>query len=201
MDNWFRALCKADPPAPYRDKFLARLLGLFSEEIVQIWCHSDLSPYTDLGRPRVVSPGTTKGYTLDFTFQSRQDGCCFVVEMKCWVEYQGYKYLTLEAPEQLEGLESPAFNAFLAAAGKPSRCTVTIGGKPQQVDGAILIWGDVTPKGRLEVKQSYGLFAVHSLREIIDNLVSWKDSRYRAFLKERDKWCRQLFQGLLRGSL
>ena len=32
-----------------RDKFLSRVIGIFSEENVRIWCRSDISPYEDLG--------------------------------------------------------------------------------------------------------------------------------------------------------
>jgi hypothetical protein len=36
-----------------RDKFLSRLFGIFSEEIVRIWCRAPDAPYEDLGRPTI----------------------------------------------------------------------------------------------------------------------------------------------------
>ena len=196
MENWFRALFKSNPPAPAQDNYLARLLGLFSEEIVRIWCAAPQSPYRDLGRPRVVVPPSTKGYTLDFTLQSTQHGHNYVAEMKCWPAYQNYRYLTLRDAEQLQACEDSPFDAFLAVAAAPSRCKVSVGGEPQPMSGAILIWSDVTESGRTAVRQAYHLTTVLSLREIIDDLVTWEDERYQVFLKERLGWCQRLFYGL-----
>ncbi len=201
MENWFRSFLKSDPPAAARDKFLARLLGLFSEDIVRIWCKSQRSPYRDLGRPRIfLSPGA-RGHTLDFTLQSRHDGSTYVAEMKCWVEYQGYQYLTLCDADQLDALEGPAFDAFLAVAREPSRCQVTIDGEPQAVSGAILVWGDVADSGRAAVQRVHKLSAVLSLREIVDDLLSWKDEQYQVFLTQRREWCLELFERFAKGEL
>jgi hypothetical protein len=194
MDNWFRKLFESD--ASDRDMFLARLFGIFNEEIVRIWCKAPWPQYCDLGRPRVIPPRGEKGYTLDFTLQSRQDGSIFVAEMKCWVGYQGYQYLTLRNTDQLAELEGPAFKAFLEAARSPSRCTVSVNGSPQPICGAILIWGDVADSGRNDVKRTHKIAHVLSLKDIIDDLVSKEDQRYRRFLEERLEWCQHLFQGL-----
>lgn len=194
MGNWFRHLFKS--PAADRDKFFARLLGLFSEDIVRIWCKAPWSPYTDLGRPRVIPPRGKKGYTLDFTLQSRQDGSIYVAEMKCWVEYQDYRYLTLRNADQLDGMEGPAFNAFLEVARNPTSCKVTINGSPHPVSGAILIWGDVADTGRIDVTSTYKITHVLSLKNIIDDLVSNEDREYKKFLEDRLGWCRNLFEGL-----
>jgi hypothetical protein len=196
MDDWFRRLFKVEPPAPARDKFLARLFGLFSEDIVRIWCEAPWSPYRDLGRPRVFSSRSGKGHTLDFTLQSRKDGLTYVSEMKCWVEYQNYRYLTLRNADQLGAMEGPAFNAFLSVACSPSSCKVSVNGSPQQISGAILIWGDVDDSGRIDVKRSHKIADVLSLQDIIDELVSKEHQPYLNFLEERLRWCQHLFQGL-----
>jgi hypothetical protein len=116
--------------------------------------------------------------------------------MKCWVEYQNYRYLTLYNAEQLDALEGPAFDAFLAVARRPSHCRISIRGEPHVVSGAILIWGDVAESGRTAVQRVYNLTAVLSLREIIDDLVIWDDKNFKAFLKERSGWCQELFHRL-----
>lgn len=198
MKDWFYQLVKCAPPAPRRDKFIARLLGIFNEDIVKCWCSAARAPYRDLGRPRVQGPDSPKPCTLDFTLESKKDGRRFVTEMKCWVEYQGYRHLTLEHPEQLEEMDSPAFRAFLQSAKQPSLCSVTVNGTPQNVDGAILIWGNVSATGRTAVMRATGLHTVLSLRDIVDDLVAWKDPRYYSFLDERLEWCEQLFAGLRR---
>jgi hypothetical protein len=198
VGNWLRSLFKSDPPAP-RDKFVARLLGIFSEDIVRIWCKSQHAPYRDLGRPRVFPSSDAKGHTLDFALQSRRNGSIHVAEMKCWVEFQGYRHLTLRNPDQLEALEGPAFDAFLAVARRPSRCAVIVDGEPRTVKGAILIWADVTKSGRAAVRRTHKLTEVLSLREIVEDLVARKDARYQEFLAERLRWCQHLFEGLRKG--
>ncbi len=167
MENWFRQLFMS--PMSDRDKFLARLFGIFSEDIVRIWCKATWSPYSNLGRPRVVPPSSGKGHTLDFTLQSKRDESIYVAEMKCWVEYQDYRFLTLCNVKQLEELESPAFNAFLEVAQSPSRCKVSVNGKSQAISGAILIWGDVADSGRNDVKSTYKIVDVLSLKDIIND--------------------------------
>lgn len=194
MKNWFRQIFKS--PASDRDKFIARLFGIFNEEIVRIWCKAPWSPYCDLGRPRVVTPSGGKGHTLDFTLQSKKDGSIFVAEMKCWVEYQNYRFLTLSNDTKLDELESPAFCAFLDAAKNPSRCKVSVNGSPKPISGAILIWGDVAESGRNEMKRTHGIADVLSLKEIIEGLVSNGDNQYRKFLEERREWCQYLLQGI-----
>lgn len=51
----------------HRDNFLARLFGIFSEEVVRAWCACPQAPYSNLGRPTLREPGEARGHTLDFT--------------------------------------------------------------------------------------------------------------------------------------
>jgi hypothetical protein len=88
-------------PVPARDKFLSRLLGLFSEEVVHYWCAQEKSPYENLGRPTLWAPGASRGHTLDFTLRERHRGKTFVAELKCELEYENYKYLRLANTSQL----------------------------------------------------------------------------------------------------
>ena len=41
---------------PARDKYLSRLFGLFSEEVVRTWCACPEAAYLDLGRPTLRDP-------------------------------------------------------------------------------------------------------------------------------------------------
>jgi hypothetical protein len=43
--------------SPARDKFLSRLFGLFSEDVVRHWCGCPEAPYGDLGRPFLRAVG------------------------------------------------------------------------------------------------------------------------------------------------
>jgi hypothetical protein len=65
-----------------RANFLSRLFGLFSEEVVRIWCAQPAARYEDLGRPTLTEQGKSRGYTLDFLLRERDSGSLFVAELK-----------------------------------------------------------------------------------------------------------------------
>ena len=194
MPTDFLALFKTEIPA--RDKFLSRLFGIFNEEIVRCWARDPRAPYEDLGRPTLKAPGDARGYTLDFTLRRRTDGATFVAEMKCKLEYERYRYLTLTSPDQLAHHRKPAFTAFLKAARQPDRYAVRIGGKPITVHGAILIWGRVTDAGRRAVIDRHGFADVLSLESIITDLQTTENAEYRALLRRLAAWAAELFAGL-----
>lgn len=127
-----------------RAKFLSKIFGFFSEEIVSLWARDDRAPYENLGRPTIKTLGNNRGHTLDFTLRQRSSGNIYVAEMKCEIEYQNFKYFVLEKVEQLEHYKKPAFDAFLKSARYSSDQTVHAGGKGINTHGAILIWGSVT---------------------------------------------------------
>ena len=106
-----------------RDKLLARLFGIISEEVVRIWARCGDTPYADLGRPTLRRRGAETWSTLDFLLADR-DGRLFVAELKCELEYQNYKYLTLTDPSQLMHHRKRAFDLFLQAAADPAQVDV-----------------------------------------------------------------------------
>ena len=58
-----------------RAAFLSRLLGLFSEQVVQHWCRYPAAAYENLGRPTLREAGTRSPWqTLDFTLRHRGTG-------------------------------------------------------------------------------------------------------------------------------
>jgi len=180
-----------------RDKFLSRVMGIFSESIVLTWVLSPQSAYTNLGRPRITLPESKKSYSLDFMLQPRGEEKSFIAEMKCELEYQNYRFLTLEDAQQIEHHKGEAFLAFLEAARYPERCQVIVNrGRARKIQGAILVWGHVTPRGRAETMQRYGLIDVLSLQNIIGDLLKWRDQSYQDFLADRMTWCSELFHGL-----
>ena len=71
MKSRFEGIFKTSNPAC--DKYLARLFGLFSEEVVLNWCAYPTSPYENLGRPTLWVSGK-RGSTLDFTLRRRATG-------------------------------------------------------------------------------------------------------------------------------
>jgi hypothetical protein len=124
-----------------RDKFLARLFGLFSEELVRDWCDDPRASYENLGRPTLNAPGESRGSTLDFTLRDRATQRTYVSEMKVELEFEGYKYMTLERLDQLAHHRLPAFQRFLQIARQPNAYEVRVAGKPMEVNGAILVLG------------------------------------------------------------
>lgn len=183
-------------PNPTRDKFLSRLFGVFSEEIARIWCKCPQSPYEDLGRPTLKLPEENRGRTLDFTFRSRQDGRMYVGELKCELEFENYRYLTLTSPSQLNHHTGEAFQRFLATAKNPRQYTVTVSGNSVSVSGAVLVWGAVTPDDRRAVMEATGIADVLSLEQIITDLLTWDDQDYFRFMERRATWCQDLFSVL-----
>jgi hypothetical protein len=94
-------------------QFLSRLLGLFKERIVHHWCACGEAPYDDLGRPTITLPDGSKRFTLDFTLRERSMSRVFVAEMKCWLQFEGYRYLRLSRETDLRRLGNRAFDSFL----------------------------------------------------------------------------------------
>lgn len=179
-----------------RDAFLARVFGFFSEEIVRIWSADDRAAYFDLGRPTLKRPNEARGYTLDFTLQSRTTKQVYISELKCELEYENYRYLTLTSAAQLAHHQGQAFQRLLSAAHQSTDLTAAISGKPIGYQGAILVWGSVTPQGRDAVKAAYGFADILSIENMISQLRAWNNPHYEAFLSEREAWMFELFQGL-----
>lgn len=184
---------------PSRAKFLSRVFGIFSEEIVRIWANHDGASYAELvpgARPTLKALGETRGHTLDFALRHKATGQVFVAEMKCEIEFQNFRYFVLDRAGQLDHHAKEAFRAFLAAAGDAPRPRAFVKGREVIYDGAILIWGSVTEAGRKAVMEHAGLHDVLSVEQICQDLVSWRSRRYAELLEKRLRWSRELFEGL-----
>ena len=178
-----------------RDKFLSRIFGIFNEEIVRIWSMNDRSPLTDLGRPTIYDHDG-KYYTLDFLFQD-DNGQLFVTEMKCELEYQKYRYLTLQDPQQLDHHKNKrAFQLLLELAKNPHGYVIKRQGEVVEVDGTGLVWGRATPEGISASKNHYGFDHILSVESIVEDLIDWQDQQYCEFIEQYRKWSHELFDGL-----
>lgn len=191
----FRDLFQQERAPAARGKFLSRVFGIFSESIVQIWSEDERAPFRNLGRPTLVSTLAGRSPTLDFLFECRRTGKRFVVEQKCEIEFNGFRYFTLTHPDQLKHHIKPAFAAFLAAANgsAPRARDWKIGSQRMTVDGAILVWGAVTQEGRAAVVQETGLHDVIGLDRIIAECAEWKPEAYCRLVRDRRRWCEELF--------
>jgi hypothetical protein len=184
---------------PTRDKYLARLFGLFSEEVVLNWCGCPTAPYENLGRP-TLWVSNKRGSTLDFTLRHRDTGETFVAEMKCWLEFDNYRYLRLVDSAQLQRIVSQkiagsALQEFLRLAKEPSTFEVRVNGRPLpgQVNGAILIWGATSDSGSKAVIDEYSFADVLSVETILDDLRVWMPTRWSERINELRHWSDELF--------
>ena len=184
-----------------RAKFLARVFGIFSEDIVRRWSKLAGAPYEDLGRPTVRFDGKATKSTLDFTLRNKESNKTYVAEMKCEIEYGKFKYFVLTSPEQLKHhMKKPAFRLFLRAACEPSAARVTVPRRSVRrsvpVDGAILIWGAATQRGCADVREKFNLADVLTVESMVDDLTRSNDENYIAMLEDRRKWLNEMFYGL-----
>lgn len=195
MTNQFAEFFRTKNSA--RDKFLSRLFSLFNEEVVRHWCRCSAAPFEDLGRPTLRAPGEARGHTLDFTLQHRETGKVFVAEMKCELEFENYRYLQLTEAWQLQHHRSTAFQKFLHLAKNAEAFETRVGGREVRVDGAIFIWGAVTPEGRSAVMAEYGFAYILSVEEMVNDLRRWKPAEWIERIGQLKYWSNELFDYLV----
>jgi hypothetical protein len=173
------------------------VFAFFSEEIVRHWARCEHSPYRDLGRPVVWDETGSRFYVLDFTLERVSDGARFVTELKCEIEFERYRYLTLTDSAQLEHhTRQAAFQKLLQAASNPGAQRVTIRGREIQVQGAILVWGVVTDQGRRSVTGNYGFDDVLSIEQMLMELSEWQPRHWADWVGLRRQWTDELFEWL-----
>jgi hypothetical protein len=191
MEELFRT------PEPRRGAYLSRLFAFFSEEIARHWAACDQAPYRDLGRPVVWDEGGSRYHVLDFTLEPRRGGPSFVTEMKCEIEFEGYRYLTLTGWEQIEHhVGGAAFQKFVRLARDPTALRVTVGGVERDVAGCVLVWGVITPEGRAAAMNQYGFAEVLSVDGMLRDLAEWQPGEWAEWVATRRRWADELFEWL-----
>jgi hypothetical protein len=194
MTGRFEQFFRSSSPA--RDRYLSRLFGLFSEDVVRAWCACPEASYDDVGRPTLCIHGESRGHTIDFTLRHRESSRTYVAEMKCELEYNGYRYLRLTSADQIQHHTSVEFGKFLAAARNPRALVIRCKGIPIEVDGAILVWGTIAPEGRIAAMNKYGLADVLSVEQMILDLQNWAPDRWTEFVDPFRRWTIELFDFL-----
>lgn len=167
---------------------------------MRVWTHDQRSPYINLGRPTLQRRLDQKRYTLNFALQDRRTGKLYVSEMKCELEYDNYRYMILQTPEDLKHHKGQAFTFFLDSIDHPEAYTVQISGKTHPIDGAILVWGHCSEEGRIRTQQQYGFHAIVSLQDIIQDLHAWNNAEYNQLIRTYHQWSNELFRGLQSNS-
>lgn len=187
-----------------RNKFLARVFGIFNEEIVRIWCNNPDSPFEEMGRPTISSAEKQKPYTLDFTFRHRENNNVYIVELKSWIEYDNHRYLKypFEIFESSFINKSPAFKAFLDLAVTPENYQVIVKEKDNKrikmnISGSILILPVVDEREKEAYVKKYHLHNILSLENIINQLIIKGDAKYKKLLGDRKRWFDDFINGLL----
>jgi hypothetical protein len=69
-------------------------------------------------------------------------------------------------------------------------------GRPLAIDGAILVWGAVTPVGRSAAMAEYGFADVLGLEDMLSDLIAWQDPAWSARVEELASWASGLFEAL-----
>ncbi len=194
VDNFFR-----QPQRPGRDKFLSRLFGIFNEEVVRAWCSLPSAPYEDVGRPHLKRNDGDRGHELDFTLRERATDELYIAEMKCELEYERYRYLRLDGPEQVRHHEKNgmAFRKFLEVARNPTSVAVTVRQKPVKIAGAVLVWGAATPEGAEAVVRAYGLHDLLTIEDMLPPLRANPPEVWSERINDLRAWSKELFDFLL----
>jgi hypothetical protein len=173
-------------------------MGLFSERIIDVWTRTNASPYSNIGRPTLKErPEGKDRSTLDFLFQNKKNEKRYIVEMKCWLEYDNYRFLSLNDPSQLTKIHSASFRRFLCMARQPDSYRVKSGQQFYEVNGSILVWGKVSQDASKKIKTHFGFADVISLESVINDLVHQRNKEYADLITRYSGQCRFLFDALL----
>jgi len=119
-----------------------------------------------------------------------------VTELKCEIEYQNFRYLTLTDIAQLNHHKKQAFQTLRALAKRQSGMSVQVRKREIRCDGAMLIWGAASETGKSVVKEAFGFREVLTVAEMAHDLREWDVPEFRLLLQEREIWFSQLTSGL-----
>ena len=185
-----------------RVNFLARLFGLFNEQVVANWCNCEQAEFSNLGRPTIRVVGGTSRAILDFLLEARhgtERGKVFVAEMKCWLAAEQGRHLRLTSMDFVESFrnENKSFQTFLDFAKAPDTFRIAVNGRVRgsSSDGAILIWSAVTPDGRTAAL-THGIRRVLSVEEMLRDLNERKCEPWTKCVAAYAEWSGELFRYL-----
>ena len=116
--------------------------------------------------------------------------------MKCELEFWNYSFLRLTDPNQLIHHTGPAFQVFLELAQRPDAYEVRVVGRPIVIDGAILVWGATSEKGRKAVMTGYSFADVLSIEKMAGDLRSWGVREWASRVDELRDWTAHLYDYL-----
>ncbi|MBK9222222.1 MAG: hypothetical protein IPO16_08865 [Saprospiraceae bacterium] len=185
--------------------FLSRIFGVFSEEIVKIWCdNKNNNDFEYIGKPH-IKEGNKRPIVLDHLLKSKNT--YFIVEQKNFHGYKNGKLSSMEDTDEFfknfeswsigksKNQKSKAWDIFINFTKKPKE--VKYDGKIIPQAKTLLIWSKGTDVGRYKFVQKYGISKVLFLEQMKNDLIKWKDPAYIKLIKDKKKWIAQLFNDLL----
>jgi hypothetical protein len=171
-------------------KFLSRFFALFSEEITKIWANENRKKwkYKNLGRPTIYKTQNNqeKRSTLDFTFKNKK-GDIFVVEQKCWIQYQDFKFLNATAEDIMKELYGYIFIEYLDNV-KNKAYKVKVNQEIKNISGVILIWAKIDEDNRKKLMNEFKFADVISMENIIQELVNEDNQEYKELIRKYKKY-------------
>ena len=145
-----------------RSNFIARMLGIFSENLIDFWTANEKCEYENIGRPDIFNSNGKKVAQLDFTFKNKKTNICYIVEQKNLVAYNNgrLRNMSIEEPfpksfeswSKSKSKQTPAWDIFL---GPLNEYTVKVKGKEIHKFGKILIWSKLIKKVNLTFVQNF----------------------------------------------
>ena len=198
-----------------RDKFLARFMGIFNEEIIRIWCKDKNSEYENIGSPTIRKKKKEKSElgtkdirsTLDFTLRKKkgaEKGNIYVAESKCLLQFQKYKHLELDDIKLIDRLDKDdkrAFKWLLELCKRPNDFVLNVSSNGssksiKKIDGGILIWASINKDQLDHIKTEKKFHDILSLEDMINDLIRWRNKEYRKFLNEKSNWVNEFISFL-----
>lgn len=191
-----------------QNNFLARIIGIFGEQITSYWLNDENCNYKNLGRPTLhwQIDGKKKWTTLDFLIKHKKNNKIFLVEQKNFFAYQNGKFKTINNGEFIKHyqkwsdgkMKSNAWRLFNEIArdidNQKDYEIKTKNGEYYKLDGTILIWSDVIEKDKFLELTKFN--DVIGLTKIIKDLNRWKNKEYTNYLNEKQCWINELFSWL-----
>lgn len=186
-----------------RNNFLARVFGVFSEEIVKFWLANENCPYLSCGRPTIFDSNNKKVALLDFTIRSKNDNKLFIVEQKNLIAFKKGTLRFMSNDEAFnknflkwsrdKAKQTVAWNLFL---NPLTEYQVKVKGEEIVNFGKILIWPSFDENKKNSMISQLAIDEILSLEIIHAQLITWKDPKYQDWINARIRWTEELFDQL-----
>lgn len=191
--------------------FLSRIFGVFSEEIVKIWCANDLinEGYKYIGKPHIKIKDKKRPLELDHLLYSEIKNEYYLVEQKSFHGYKNGKLASMEDTDiflksfktwsrgKSKNQKSKAWDIFINFVEHPME--VNCNGNSYHDIKTLLIWSKGTPEGKRKFidNSGIGVSEVLFLIDLKNALIQCEDQQYKALIDKKKKWIDELFIDLL----